>query len=506
MRHKSMIFLCMMIFGLVLGTSSAALAQYSLSLEATSDGTTPKTQFDRGENLYLKIVLNNAAGVAGCAFTLNYPTAVLSPPATNSEGLPVNLNDITSAFPFTSGTTRTHRENSSEAGKIYLAGAEIHTTLGGAKYQPGPITLFTVKFTVKNDATFGAFNISLARTELFNPGAGYGTDVDGDGVFDPGDTKGTVPVLVGAVDKTHPNYNNLSAAFPVLLDTASLAQTSPYVLDGDTIDDAWEIAQFGNLTAATDLTDFDGDGYLDKYEQPSQNNTNPKVKDPADFSDPTYNAATDTRAPYQVVFGDPASPGAGAGETFDMDVYYFTSNGAQNLSGLTVRIHYDSTKLTWNSFSDLLATGLGTPSSSPQNDVSNFDSDTSTDKYLVVPWSGGNWPGAICTQQDPLKLYTVTFTVANGLAEGTLSSIRFSATSIAAGYTFSSVPAEFEVRLYDRGDLNMDGEITAQDAVDCFWLSLSPPWNPQELSLGDFNQDGDITAQDAVDIFWESLR
>ena len=505
MRHKSMIFLCMMIIGLVLGTSSAALAQYSLSLEATSDGTTPKTQFDRGDVLYLKIVLNNAAGVAGCAFTLNYPTAVLSPPATNSEGLPVNLNDITSAFPFTSGTTRTHRENSSEAGKIYLAGAEIHPTLGGAKYEPGPITLFTVKFTVKNDATFGTFNISLTRTELFNPGAGYGTDVDGDGVFDPGDTKGTVPVLVGAVDKNDPNYNNLSAAFPVLLDTASLAQTSPYVLDGDSIDDAWEIAQFGNLTAATDLTDFDGDGYLDKYEQPSQNNTNPKVQNPADFSDPTYDAATDTRV-HQVVFGDPASPGAGAGETFDMDVYYFTSNGAQNLSGLTVRIHYDSTKLTWNSFSDLLATGLGTPSSAPQNDGPNFDGDASTDKYLVVPWSGGNWPGDVCTQEDPLKLYTVTFTVANGLAEGTLSNIRFSATSIAAGYTFSSVPAEFEARLYDRGDLNMDGEITAQDAVDCFWLSFSPPWTPQELSLGDFNQDGDITAQDAVDIFWESLR
>ena len=393
-----------MVVGLVLGISSAALAQYSLSLQATSDGTTPKTQFDRGDALYLNIVVNNAAGVAGCAFTLNYPTAVLSPPATNSEGLPVTLNDITSAFPFTSGTTRTHRENLSVSeAKIYLAGAEIHPTLGGAKYESGPLTLFTVKFTVKADATLGTFNISLTRTELFNPAAGYGTDVDGDGVFDQGDTKGTVPVLVGAVDKNDANWDNLSAAFPVLLNTASLAQTSPYVMDGDSIDDAWELAQFGNLSTADDTTDFDGDGYLDKFEQPSQNNTNPKVDNPADFSDPTYDAATDTRGPYQVVVTDPASPGAQAGGSFDMDVYYFTSSEAQNLSGLTLRIHYDSTKLTWNSFSDILATGLGTPSSAPQNDTSNFDGDTSTDKFLIVPWSDGNWPGDICTQEEPLK-------------------------------------------------------------------------------------------------------
>jgi hypothetical protein len=92
------------------------------------------------------------------------------------------------------------------------------------------------------------------------------------------------------------------------------------------------------------------------------------------------------------------------------------------------------------------------------------------------------------------------------VADGTTSNIRFSAASVASGYTFSSVPAEFEARAFARGDLNKDGEITAQDAVDCFWLSLSPPWSSEELSLGDFNQDGDITAQDAVDIFWESLR
>lgn len=495
MRHKSPILVFLMAVGLVLTSFSADSAAYTFSLQATSDasGTVPKTTFDPNEAFYLHIILDNANGVAGVAFTLDYPSDILTAPVTNAEGV---SSDITSPFPFTfETTTQTHRGNSSTQGKIYLAGAAIDSSDGGSLYGSGQKALFRIKFTVKSTATPGyPFTIRLGQTVLNNPEAGYNDE--------------PVKVLVGAVDNTNANWSNLALAFPNLMPSppSPLAAKSLLVNDADSIDDAWEMAQFGNLTTANDLTDFDGDGYLDKYEQPTQNNTNPKVQDPADFSDPTYNVATDTRQPYQVVDTHPASPGAGPGESFDMDVYYFTSNGAQNLSGLTLRIHYDSTKLTWNSFSNILATGRGTPSSSALNDTSNFDGDPSTDKYLTVPWSGGNWPGVTCTQASPLKLYTVTFTVKPGLAEGTLSNIRFSATSIAAGYTFSSVPALFEVRLFDRGDVNMDGEITAQDAVDCFWLSLSPPWTPEELALGDFNQDGDITAQDAVDIFWESLN
>jgi hypothetical protein len=497
MRHKSPILVFLMAVGLVLTSFSADSAAYTFSLRATSDiaGNTPKTIFNPNEVFYLHIVLDDANGVAGVAFTLDYPSDILTAPVTNAEGV---SSDITSPFPFTftfGGTTQTHRGNVSPTNnKIYLAGAAIDPSDGGSLYISGQVVLFTIKFTVKISATPGsAIQVLLSQTVLNNPDAGYNNE--------------PVRVLVGAVDNTNANWSNLALAFPNLMPSppSPLAAKSLYVNDADSIDDSWEMAQFGNLTTANDLTDFDGDGYLDKYEQPTQNNTNPKVQNPADFSDPTYNAATDTRGPYQVVDTHPASPGAGPGESFNMDVYYFTSNGAQNLSGLTLRIHYDSTKLTWNSFSNILATGRGTPSSSALNDTSNFDGDPSTDKYLTVPWSGGNWPGVTCTQASPLKLYTVTFTVKPGLAEGITSHIRFSA-SVVAAPSFSSVPALFEVRLFDRGDVNMDGDITAQDAVDCFWLSFAPSWTPQQLFLGDFNQDGDITAQDAVDIFWESLN
>jgi len=58
---------------------------------------------------------------------------------------------------------------------------------------------------------------------------------------------------------------------------------------------------------------------------------------------------------------------------------------------------------------------------------------------------------------------------------------------------------------YARGDVNMDGEITAQDAVDAFWLSFNTEWTFDQLCTADYNEDGEVTPQDAVDIFWASF-
>jgi hypothetical protein len=217
MMHKRLLMGVLTVLYMFLGMAFPAFAQYTLSLEAKDGAGNVKTQFAKGEDLYLNINLNNAAGVAGCAFTLNYEPNVLDPPLTDAEGLPVNEGDITSAFPFTQNSTPTYRENSAEAGKIYFAGAEIAAD-GGAKYGPGVITLFTVKFKVKNDALPGNFRFSLTQTELFNPAAGYGTDANSNGVYDAGDTKGKVPVLVGAVANSDPSFGgDLSDDFPILL-------------------------------------------------------------------------------------------------------------------------------------------------------------------------------------------------------------------------------------------------------------------------------------------------
>jgi hypothetical protein len=235
MKQKRLLIAVLIVLCVVVAMASPVFAQYTLSLVAKDAVGTEKTQFARGEYFTLNINLNNAAGVAGCAFTLNFPANVLASPATDANGLPVNSSDITSAFSFIQtfpvqtglNPEITYRENSSEAGKIYFAAAEIDPADGGAKYGVGAITLFTVKLKVKESATTGNFNITLTQTELFNPAAGYGTDVDTDGIYDEGvDTKGKVPVLVGALDKNNSNFGgDLSDDFPILLgdQTAALA-------------------------------------------------------------------------------------------------------------------------------------------------------------------------------------------------------------------------------------------------------------------------------------------
>jgi hypothetical protein len=333
---------------------------------------------------------------------------------------------------------------------------------------------------------------------------------------------------VGAVDNTDGSWGgDLSDDFPVLLGDAGNPYTpkthTVYIETiADSIDNQWEMTHFGGLGTATPTSDTDSDGYLDTYEQPPPvgNDTDPNVQDDPDFSDPKYDASTDNRGPYQVVFAeshlwspltDPKdkpelhqSLRAKIGTSFNMDVNYFTSNGNQNLSGLELRIHYDSNMLTWNGFSDVLDEGLTSQDTAPQDDTAaDYDNDPSTDRYLTIVWSGGDWPGVPCTQASPAGLYVVDFTVAAGLTDGDTSVINFSVPS--SDYTFYYSSIGLELGDYPLGDTNMDGQVTPQDAVDCFWISFKTSWRPQEKTVADYNQDGAITPQDAVDTFWASF-
>jgi len=55
---------------------------------------------------------------------------------------------------------------------------------------------------------------------------------------------------------------------------------------------------------------------------------------------------------------------------------------------------------------------------------------------------------------------------------------------------------------FEAGDVNKNGMISPQDAVDAYKLTLKSEWTNEQLWGADFNGDGEITAQDAVDIFW----
>jgi hypothetical protein len=136
----------------------------------------------------------------------------------------------------------------------------------------------------------------------------------------------------------------------------------------------------------------------------------------------------------QQVAASPSSISANPGQAVSFSVTYTTSTGDATLTGLGLRLHYNSAVLTFNALSSVLATP--TQNQSPANDTNNYDGDTNTDKYVFVSWAdmSGAWPGSV-----PVTLYTASFT-AVASATGS-SSVRFTASSTASGYSLSSTPA-----------------------------------------------------------------
>ena len=141
----------------------------------------------------------------------------------------------------------------------------------------------------------------------------------------------------------------------------------------------------------------------------------------------------------QIIFPSPLSTATIPGAAVTLDVMYDTLPQDETLTGIGVRVHFDSSKLSFDLVDQTLAFGrLFNPALVvAEADTSDFDGDPSTDQYLSMAWVdfAGSWPGGVL----PEKLAAVHFVAAGDFAGST--TIRFSASDLAAGYEFSSQPA-----------------------------------------------------------------
>jgi len=137
---------------------------------------------------------------------------------------------------------------------------------------------------------------------------------------------------------------------------------------------------------------------------------------------------------------------------FSIAVDYDTSDANANLTGLGLRIHFDSTQLNWNTLTNVLATDRIAQDTQPVADTLDFDGDPVTDRYLTVAWASlaGAWPGGPL----PAHLYDAQFTLAPGMTDGSTTTIRFSASSTASGYLMASPAVLIQATQYT---LNIDG-------------------------------------------------
>ena len=215
--------------------------------------------------------------------------------------------------------------------------------------------------------------------------------------------------------------------------------------DQDGLPDSWE-AQYGldSQNANDAFEDTDQDGYLNWEEFLLE-------------TDPTVADGT-----AQLVFTDkPATLIPGRVSRFT--VQYSTVDENPNLSGLGLRVHYNSNYVTSVALETILETGF-VAVSEPEADTFDLDGDAETDQFILISWasfSGPAWPGEI-----PKDLFDVVITTTENVADLDFYPIRFSIAASSEGYTVSA-PSVYNPVVLASLDIDGDGEAKAlTDGLD----------------------------------------
>jgi beta-glucanase (GH16 family) len=162
---------------------------------------------------------------------------------------------------------------------------------------------------------------------------------------------------------------------------------------------------------------------------------------------------------YQVV-SISNTPNAARGRTITMDISYDVTSNENQLTGLGLRLHYDSSKLELIGVNNLLVTDNIINGASSQEDDNDYDGNPTTDKFVSVAWASlfGNWPNV----ELPATLFSITFDVGNDIAVNSIetTNIGFSKSSNATGYGFSA--ADFELQIMPATwDYDSNGSVDA---------------------------------------------
>jgi len=209
--------------------------------------------------------------------------------------------------------------------------------------------------------------------------------------------------------------------------------------DADTMADEWELYFTLDPTNHRDAYfDLDQDGYLNWEEFYAD-------------TDPTI-----ASGPAQVLYTDRAAtliPGSSA----RLSVRYTTTDTDPNLSGMGVRVHYNSKYLTAISLENIFETSLLSVGE-PVEDSFDLDGDAETDSYILVAWvsfSGPTWPGELGQ-----VLFDVVLSTTSEIAELEEYPIRFSVSDTPTGYNLSA-PSIYNPVVLASLDIDGDGEAKA---------------------------------------------
>jgi VCBS repeat-containing protein len=174
----------------------------------------------------------------------------------------------------------------------------------------------------------------------------------------------------------------------------------------------------------------------------------------------------------QVITTSGVNPVAPNSQTTFEVIYQTADPQDETLTGLGLRLHYDSSEVNI-ALEDVFSTGLNT---TPQNqaDNENFDNDPNTDRLINVLWInlGGNWPGEGNT---PTTLYTVRVETLNTF-DGT--TFNLTASTTATGFELDASPILVESN--DPPTATADNFTTDEDTAFTTGNVLDNDSNPDE--------------------------
>ncbi len=148
------------------------------------------------------------------------------------------------------------------------------------------------------------------------------------------------------------------------------------------------------------------------------------------------------------------------GKTSVLEVAYDTSDNNNQLSGLGMRVHFDSSLLSFKEITGLIEQDIIAGGEGPFSDDVDFDSDPLTDQYMLFGWASlyNNWPNT----NLPTILMNIAFDVSENIDTQAISStnINFSKSSFTSRYELISESYELEI-LNDTWDFDDNGQADA---------------------------------------------
>lgn len=204
------------------------------------------------------------------------------------------------------------------------------------------------------------------------------------------------------------------------------------------------------------------------------------------------------------------------GKTAVLEVSYDTSDSNNQLTGIGMRVHFNSSLLGFKEITNLIEQDIIVSGDGPHNDEDDFDNDPLTDQYISFGWASlfGNWPNV----ELPIVLMNIAFDVFDTIDTDAIAetNINFSKTAFTVGYEFEAENYNLELKTaswdFDgngHADALTDGLMMLRycfglrgDSVTTSAMAIDSPMSSEQvvaeiesaLDMADIDDDGEVGA------------